>query len=259
MTKPFQSIRQLFGRMLGGNPAGEDRTAHEYSTLGIGSPEPQPSTNDAEGQSDGLAGENSQTDFEAQTADTRRLPQVAPEFLSRRNGGASQPRVAHDEDTDEFGDVLLDLGDIRGGKAFAGDDPLLDILDETAAHDDFFVEATPEAPAPAEDATSATAAFAEDSSEAAAPVPVFEESREWAIATETVAVEVAQTESEAEESGPASSASPTNRSDLSPEAIDAIAQRVVAQLSDKVVREIAWEVVPELAELLIKQKLKEQK
>ncbi|HWW75538.1 MAG TPA: hypothetical protein VNZ44_09080, partial [Pyrinomonadaceae bacterium] len=46
---------------------------------------------------------------------------------------------------------------------------------------------------------------------------------------------------------------------LSKEAIDAIARRVVELMSDKVVREIAWEVVPELAELLIKQKLEEEK
>ena len=259
MTKPFQSIRELFGRVLGGNPAGEDTTAHEYSTLGIGSPELQPSTTGAEGQSDEFAGENSQRDIEAQTADTRRLPQVNPELLSRRNGGASQPRVAHEEDTDEFGDALLDLGDVGGGKTFAADAPILDILDETAPHDDFLVEPIPAAPAFAEDSTSLTPAFAEDSAEGAAPAPAFEESQEWSIATETVAVEVEQPERETEESAPAAIASPTNVSDLSPEAIDAIARRVIAQLSDKVVREIAWEVVPELAELLIKQKLEGQK
>ena len=43
------------------------------------------------------------------------------------------------------------------------------------------------------------------------------------------------------------------------EAIDAIARRVVEQMSEKVVREIAWEVVPELSELLIKQKLNDQR
>jgi CheY-like chemotaxis protein len=46
---------------------------------------------------------------------------------------------------------------------------------------------------------------------------------------------------------------------LSPEAVDAIARRVVELMSDKVVREIAWEVVPELSELLIKQKLEESR
>ena len=46
---------------------------------------------------------------------------------------------------------------------------------------------------------------------------------------------------------------------VSADAIDAIARRVVEQMSDKVVREIAWEVVPELSELLIKQKLNDQR
>lgn len=45
---------------------------------------------------------------------------------------------------------------------------------------------------------------------------------------------------------------------LSAQQIDAIARRVMDQMSDKVVREIAWEVVPELSELLIKKKLAEQ-
>lgn len=52
---------------------------------------------------------------------------------------------------------------------------------------------------------------------------------------------------------------PLRADQLSPEAVDAIARRVVEMMSDKVVREIAWEVVPELAELLIKQKLEEEK
>ena len=242
MTKPFQSIRQLFGRMLGNNPAGEDTAVREYSTLGIDGPEAQPSSN-GHGQPHGVAVENSQPDLEVQTADTQRLPQVAPEFPGGRNGGASQPRVSHDESADEFGDAPLDLGDARGGKALAGDDPFLDVLDETVAHEEFFIEAVPEAMAPAE-----------DSANAAEPVPAFEEREHWSVAKEPV-VRVALPESEAEDRAPASSASPDNLSDLSPEAIDAIAQRVVAHLSDKVVREIAWEVVPELSELLIKQKL----
>jgi hypothetical protein len=50
-----------------------------------------------------------------------------------------------------------------------------------------------------------------------------------------------------------------NPDTLSAETIDAIAQRVLERMSDKVVREIAWEVVPELSELLIRQKLNENK
>lgn len=52
---------------------------------------------------------------------------------------------------------------------------------------------------------------------------------------------------------------PVRADQFSPEMIDAIARRVVEMMSDKVVREIAWEVVPDLAELLIRQKLEEDK
>ena len=52
---------------------------------------------------------------------------------------------------------------------------------------------------------------------------------------------------------------PLRADQLSPEAIETIARRVVELMSDKVVREVAWEVVPELAELLIKQKLEEDR
>ena len=52
---------------------------------------------------------------------------------------------------------------------------------------------------------------------------------------------------------------PLRADQLSREAIDAIARRVVEMMSEKVVREIAWEVVPELAELLIRQKLEEER
>jgi hypothetical protein len=52
---------------------------------------------------------------------------------------------------------------------------------------------------------------------------------------------------------------PVATANLSAQAMDEIAEKVVQRLSDKVVREIAWEVVPELAELLIKKKLEEQK
>ena len=44
---------------------------------------------------------------------------------------------------------------------------------------------------------------------------------------------------------------------LSDDEIDRLASRVVERLSEKIVREIAWEVIPDVAELLIKQRIKE--
>ena len=44
---------------------------------------------------------------------------------------------------------------------------------------------------------------------------------------------------------------------LSPAEIDAIARRVVERLSDRVLREIAWEVVPDLANVIVRQRIRE--
>jgi hypothetical protein len=44
---------------------------------------------------------------------------------------------------------------------------------------------------------------------------------------------------------------------LSAEAIELIAEKVVARMSDRIVREIAWEIVPEVAEALVRRRIKE--
>ena len=78
------------------------------------------------------------------------------------------------------------------------------------------------------------------------------------ISNEPVALNEAQSAT-AEDAPIESLSSPhgtgSTQQELSPETIDAIARRVIEQMSDKVVREIAWEVVPELSELMIKKKL----
>jgi hypothetical protein len=51
----------------------------------------------------------------------------------------------------------------------------------------------------------------------------------------------------------------TSSQSMSPEMLDELVRRVVAQMSEQVVREVAWEVVPDLAERLIKQRLEEEK
>jgi CheY-like chemotaxis protein len=45
--------------------------------------------------------------------------------------------------------------------------------------------------------------------------------------------------------------------DLSDADIDRLAARVVEKLSDRIIREIAWEVIPDMAEIVIKQRIKE--
>jgi hypothetical protein len=48
-----------------------------------------------------------------------------------------------------------------------------------------------------------------------------------------------------------------NGMDLTDEQIDRIARRVVQLMSDQVVRNIAWEVIPDLAEMVVKERIRE--
>jgi CheY-like chemotaxis protein len=165
---------------------------------------------------------------------------------------------------DMFGDSLLDL-EFEGAAAQAIDEDV--VLDLDFEVPPTAPEAWPEsvvgslsAPATANGSPNrlmtsgvavAEAAPEEGSQFQVEPPP---ESPQWGVAPPP-AKDVVPTETQAEPAAP-SAATPA---DLSPETIDAIARRVVEQLTDRVVREIAWEVVPDMAELLIKQKLDEQK
>jgi CheY-like chemotaxis protein len=68
---------------------------------------------------------------------------------------------------------------------------------------------------------------------------------------------LAQTSSIPELAQMLSSVSRTAGGELSDAEIDRLATRVVEKLSDRIVREIAWEVIPDMAEIVIKQRIKE--
>lgn len=46
-------------------------------------------------------------------------------------------------------------------------------------------------------------------------------------------------------------------SDLTEAQIDKIARRVIELMSDQVVKSIAWEVIPDLAEIVVRERIKE--
>jgi CheY-like chemotaxis protein len=150
-----------------------------------------------------------------------------------------------------FNDELLDLEAFDSpAQVTGGEDLVLDLDYEEPVHVSAVTEMVFEAAPAFAAAAPAAAVIAEH-------VPSHEEQHvaelhEWTIVaeapTEVTPVIVAEDEK------------PTDSNlALSPALIDAVARRAVELLSEKVVREIAWEVVPELAELLIKQKLEEQK
>jgi CheY-like chemotaxis protein len=59
------------------------------------------------------------------------------------------------------------------------------------------------------------------------------------------------------EASAAESAPPAGNGQLSDDDVERIARRVVELMADKAVRDVAWEVVPDLAELLIRDRLRE--
>lgn len=73
-------------------------------------------------------------------------------------------------------------------------------------------------------------------------------------ATETLMPPHATSASESAQDGGA-----LHAGQISPEVIEQIARRAVELMSERVIQEIAWEVVPQLAELLIKQRLDQEK
>ncbi|HEX6097895.1 MAG TPA: response regulator [Thermoanaerobaculia bacterium] len=56
---------------------------------------------------------------------------------------------------------------------------------------------------------------------------------------------------------PETPAIPIRSTDLTDEQIDRIARRVVELMSDQVVRNIAWEVIPDLAEMVVKERIRQ--
>ena len=45
--------------------------------------------------------------------------------------------------------------------------------------------------------------------------------------------------------------------ELTDDQVDRIARRVVQMMSDQVVRNIAWEVIPDLAEMVVKERIRQ--
>jgi CheY-like chemotaxis protein len=89
----------------------------------------------------------------------------------------------------------------------------------------------------------------------------------WAMAMDTAAPAEAEAESEeppaapvasAPEAPPMAVAAPAAGSaELTDEQVDRIARRVVELISDQVIRNIAWEVIPDMAEMVVKERIRQ--
>jgi hypothetical protein len=192
-------------------------------------------------------------------------PVAATESLPREETMETETR----DDSPSDSDVLLDLGEFEPVHASADDDFVLDLDDQpgevppawTAAAPvrTSFVE--PDVKEAVASATSLEAAHAAARAYQPQVHSSFADTQEVPFASVMPDLAVVEPEPVVAEPEPvvAPVAASFTPGQLTPEMIDVIARRVVEMMSDKVVREIAWEVVPELAELLVKQKLEEEK
>ena len=194
--------------------------------------------------------------IDLQTADTKKLEPISAVETSQPE--TVELQVAEEDAAPEalqFDDEgVLDLGDIDGFAAASGEDDFeLDVEVEPVSISSAPISPVTE-PTVGEPVRPAIAAYVD------APATAFEKVQEPVLTR--ITDEPTDEVSAAPQSGERSTAPQSEHlqtSGLSPDQIEAISRRVVEQLSDKVVREIAWEVVPELSELLIKQRLEEQR
>jgi len=277
LTKPFQSIRQLVSRvgsLLSGKR--EEPEPQEFSTLGLEQAAAQSHTGETEAEvterwtTPIVQVRESDAEIEFQTADTlkfgpeqiERVTSVSPAVDEDLNTKPMETITETAPSMKNFSDALLDLDDLDTDLAPEIDDSILELDYEiplpvaTPSSAERFAAAPDFSNAP----SAAVAVASEAEREEMTLISTAARDSSWIIVKDEPVVEEV-VESKAPSAG-VTSPSPTHQialNELSPEAIDAIARRVVEQLSEKVVREIAWDVVPELAELLIKQRLDEEK
>jgi CheY-like chemotaxis protein len=184
---------------------------------------------------------------------------------SGRSSASAVVAVTEDEELSAASDEpILDLGDIDGSTSVIEEDAVLDLGElEMVAEEGYsrFDQADGKHVGDPAEASVAAEVIPEELPVAAAPVP---EVHHTEVSNEDVPYADYPAPAPVEPPVPAMVAESAplpmmSGNQLSPEMIDAIARRVVEQLTDNAVREIAWEVVPQLAELYIKRQLEEQK
>ena len=173
------------------------------------------------------------TSFESSPS-TEPSTSFEPSYSFDASDASAQPEASAQQDETPWHDVVVQDG--PQGFAFGGEEPQAQSAAPRGFVEPEVVPADEPAPAVVE------SEFTDGSVEGDLPKPQETPTAGYAVGEARAGVE-----------------EPLRADQLSPEVIDAIARRVVEMMSDKVVREIAWEVVPELAELLVRQKLEEER
>ncbi|MGI9035424.1 MAG: response regulator [Pyrinomonadaceae bacterium] len=271
LTKPFQSIRQLINKvteLLDAGSKSADSAQTEHAEDAVAAPENDISSSDAIPSKfddaeldDEMIQTNQPGNFafdELQKFKTKEEP--AEDWTKTKSLSAEELRQFSFSSEQTNAPPISDAKVSRPAAIEFDDDDFLEIpFDE----EDEETESAPEVSqikadetAPPENLAAEAENQAETGNQTETAAAVLPEQTEASLdaAAEAVAEPPALIADEQNQNAE----SLNELSKVSPETIEAIAQRVVERLSDKIVREIAWEVVPQMADLIIK-KMAEEK
>jgi len=187
------------------------------------------------------------------SGETRAFPKMSFEEMQQMASGASAPAWAPEEETPAetpFG-------------AVSTPEPVLEELPLPESQPAWSTE--PEAEPAPWSAPAAPEPEPEPESAWSAPAPAFEPEPEpeplWSAPDPQPEPQAIEPEPEVAASAalaPSSEPSiPIASRELTDEQVDRIARRVVELMSDQVVRNIAWEVIPDLAEMVVKERIRQ--
>ena len=239
LTKPFQSIRQLVGKVT-------ELLDSDRKITGFHAAEPEEFAADSENHASELSSNFSRFDdsgFDDEMIQTNQPGGFAfdesPKFETKaeadflENNNSSEPAPSENTETIEQPISSHPATDLGFDDNFSLELPPVEGEEE-----------------PAEKAKSPDSTVTENE-------PNENQSAENAAQTETGAADRSEHSEAVVESPPISeqasnAASFVAASQLSPETIDIIVQKVIERLADKTIREIAWEVVPQMTDLIVK-------
>lgn len=187
--------------------------------------------------------------FEVEPAAAETLPPVAdlepPPLLDEAEAASEDTHPMQARELEDAGEVFELAEESAPGEPEPISEPEPFPMPEVAETTPIDLEAPTLAP------VEAAAAEPEAPEAPEAPAPVAAEPAAPEVAAEPAAPEAAAAESEAvaEQAG--------SNGALSDEEVERIARKVAEVVGEKMLREVAWEVIPDLAEVIIKERIRE--
>ena len=185
---------------------------------------------------------------ESFSGETRAFPKLNFDDLSKGPSSQAAPSAPSADNASWGGSSPAPAGETRAFPRMNYEGPSGASSSESAGDDSGPAwGSTPSAPAMDE----APAPFSAPAASFDAPAEPADDEPAWSAPAAAASAQPSQSHSAS------TAASGGNGLDLSDDQIDRIARRVVQLMSDQVVRNIAWEVIPDMAEMVVKERIRQ--